>query len=287
MNFTQADIACQAEGAALATFKQLGDAQQLGMHLCVAGWIEGGRVGYPTRFPSTNCGDNHVGLVMYKDPVDQSSKYDAYCYRLKEVSCSCPEGYVGNGDFCNGVLTSVLATNGNFSIFYKSEEKKTIQTRFGATSNIGEDNMKTGRNNLAITRTEKKKLNINSLPPPPTGPDPEPDGSSPSRAVRNQSFSTAYSIVGRGGAGAYLQQSMGERRGTPWTDTTSYVNRSDEQEDVRMGSVTSAGPINREDVAAGATVRLHWHMLTVSGAAVPMPMGKNRFLNVVGDTVSS
>ncbi|MEQ2166017.1 hypothetical protein GOODEAATRI_023197, partial [Goodea atripinnis] len=83
MNFTQADIACQAEGAALATFKQLGDAQQLGMHLCVAGWIEGGRVGYPTRFPSTNCGNNHVGLVMYKDPVDQSSKYDAYCYRLK------------------------------------------------------------------------------------------------------------------------------------------------------------------------------------------------------------
>ncbi|MED6233993.1 hypothetical protein ATANTOWER_020296, partial [Ataeniobius toweri] len=119
MNFTQADIACQAESATLATFKQLGDAQQLGMHLCVAGWIEGGRVGYPTRFPSTNCGDNHVGLVMYKDPVDQSSKYDAYCYRLKEVSCSCPQGYVGNGDFCNGVLTSVLATNGNFSIFYK------------------------------------------------------------------------------------------------------------------------------------------------------------------------
>ncbi|XP_036007655.1 stabilin-1 [Fundulus heteroclitus] len=119
MNFTQADAACQAEEATLATFKQLGDAQQLGMHLCAAGWIEGARVGYPIRFPSTNCGDNHVGVVMYKDPVDQSSKYDAYCYRLRDVSCSCPEGYVGNGDFCNGVLTSVLATNANFSIFYK------------------------------------------------------------------------------------------------------------------------------------------------------------------------
>ncbi|KAM4741209.1 stabilin-1 [Anableps anableps] len=119
MNFSQADAACQAEDATLATFQQLGDAQQLGMHLCVAGWIQGGRVGYPTRFPSVRCGDNHVGLVMYKDPVDQSSKYDAYCYRLKEVSCSCPEGYVGDGSFCNGVLTSVLATNSNFSIFYK------------------------------------------------------------------------------------------------------------------------------------------------------------------------
>lgn len=36
-----------------------------------------------------------------------------------DVSCDCPAGYVGNGDFCNGVLTSVLATNSNFSVFYK------------------------------------------------------------------------------------------------------------------------------------------------------------------------
>ncbi|XP_058486832.1 stabilin-1 [Solea solea] len=119
MNYSQANAACQAEGATLVTFKQLGDAQQLGMHLCAAGWIEGGRVGYPTRFPSVKCGDNHVGLVMYKEPVDQSSKYDTYCYRLTDVSCTCPAGYVGDGDFCNGVLTDVLATYSNFSIFYK------------------------------------------------------------------------------------------------------------------------------------------------------------------------
>ncbi|XP_027134621.1 stabilin-1 isoform X2 [Larimichthys crocea] len=119
MNFSQADAACQAEGATLVNFKQLGDAQQMGMHLCVAGWMEGGKVGYPIRFPSVRCGDNHVGLVMYKEPVDQSSKYDAYCYRLKDVSCVCPAGYIGNGDFCNGVLTNVLATYSNFSIFYK------------------------------------------------------------------------------------------------------------------------------------------------------------------------
>ncbi|XP_041836140.1 stabilin-1 [Melanotaenia boesemani] len=119
MNFSQADAACQAEGATLATFKQLGDAQQLGMHLCVAGWMDGGKVGYPTRFPSVKCGDNHVGLVMYKEPVDQSSNYDAYCYRIRDVSCTCPPDYIGDGDFCNGVLTSVLATSSNFSIFYK------------------------------------------------------------------------------------------------------------------------------------------------------------------------
>ncbi|XP_034020839.1 stabilin-1 [Thalassophryne amazonica] len=119
MNFSQAEAACQADGAVLANLKQLGDAQQLGMHLCVAGWMDGGKVGYPTRFSSAKCGDNHVGVVLYKEPLDNSSMYDAYCYRLKDVSCVCPFDYVGNGDFCNGVLTNVLATYTNFSHFYK------------------------------------------------------------------------------------------------------------------------------------------------------------------------
>uniref|UniRef100_A0AAV2MLD6 Stabilin-2 n=1 Tax=Knipowitschia caucasica TaxID=637954 RepID=A0AAV2MLD6_KNICA len=119
MNFSQAKKACEDEGGALASFKQMGDAQQLGMHLCAAGWIEGAKVGYPIRFPSAKCGDNHVGVVLYRDPVDQSSRYDAYCYRLTDVSCSCPGDFVGNGDFCNGVLADVLATNSNFSIFYR------------------------------------------------------------------------------------------------------------------------------------------------------------------------
>lgn len=119
MNFTQAKAACEDEGGALASFKQLGDAQQLGMHLCAAGWFEGAKVGYPIRFPSFPCGRNHVGVVQYQDPVDQSSKYDAYCYRQRDVSCSCPSDFVGNGDFCNGVLADVLATNSNFSIFYR------------------------------------------------------------------------------------------------------------------------------------------------------------------------
>uniref|UniRef100_H2MZH4 Stabilin 1 n=1 Tax=Oryzias latipes TaxID=8090 RepID=H2MZH4_ORYLA len=120
MNFSQANTACQAEGATLATYKQLADAQQLGMHLCVAGWIKGQRVGYVTQYPSPKCGDNHVGVVLYKDPVDVSNKYDAYCYRLQDVSCACPDDYVGNGVFCHSVLTSVLSTYRNFSLFYKS-----------------------------------------------------------------------------------------------------------------------------------------------------------------------
>uniref|UniRef100_A0A3Q2YZ90 Stabilin 2 n=1 Tax=Hippocampus comes TaxID=109280 RepID=A0A3Q2YZ90_HIPCM len=123
MNFSQADAACQAEGGVLANLTQLGDAQQLGMHLCVAGWMEGGKVGYPTRYPSMRCGENHVGVVLYKDPVDQSSTYDAYCYRLSDVDCKCTDGFDGDGIFCNGVLINVLGSYSNFTVFYKVNAK--------------------------------------------------------------------------------------------------------------------------------------------------------------------
>uniref|UniRef100_A0A3B1JS75 Stabilin 1 n=1 Tax=Astyanax mexicanus TaxID=7994 RepID=A0A3B1JS75_ASTMX len=118
MNYTTAEAACRAEEATLATLSQLSDAQQLGMHLCTAGWMDGKKVGYPIRFPSVKCGDNHVGIVLYKDPVDLSSPYDAYCYRVRDVECECGPGYIGNGEFCNGNLASVIATNSNFSVFY-------------------------------------------------------------------------------------------------------------------------------------------------------------------------
>ncbi|MEQ2290780.1 hypothetical protein AMECASPLE_006471 [Ameca splendens] len=39
----------------------------------------------------------------------------------------------------------------------------------------------------------------------------------------SQSFSTASSVVGHGEAGALLQQSVGRRRGTPWTGRQSVV----------------------------------------------------------------
>ncbi|KAJ8258317.1 hypothetical protein COCON_G00173290 [Conger conger] len=120
LNYTAAEAACQGQGGALATVKQLSDAQQLGMHMCVAGWLDGKQVGYPTIFPSAKCGDNHVGIVLYKNPVDLSSTYDTYCHRVKDVSCECRPDYVGNGEYCNGNLVTVVATNSNFSVFYKA-----------------------------------------------------------------------------------------------------------------------------------------------------------------------
>ncbi|XP_051550154.1 stabilin-1 isoform X1 [Myxocyprinus asiaticus] len=125
MNYSQAQEACEAQGATLTTFSQISDAQQLGMHLCVAGWMDGKKVGYPIRFPSAKCGDNHVGIVLYKEPVNASWLYDAYCYQMREVSCECGPGYVGDGEFCNGNLASVVAATSNFSIFYTTLLKYT------------------------------------------------------------------------------------------------------------------------------------------------------------------
>lgn len=36
-----------------------------------------------------------------------------------DVVCECGPGYVGDGEFCNGDLASVVATTSNFSAFYK------------------------------------------------------------------------------------------------------------------------------------------------------------------------
>ncbi|KAA0711995.1 Stabilin-1 Fasciclin [Triplophysa tibetana] len=120
LNFSKAQEACEKEGAELATISQMSDAQQLGMHMCVAGWMAGQKVGYPIRFPSAKCGDNHVGIVLYKEPVNVSWTYDAYCYSMREVACECGPGYIGNGEFCNGDLASVVATTSNFSAFYST-----------------------------------------------------------------------------------------------------------------------------------------------------------------------
>lgn len=42
-----------------------------------------------------------------------------------------------------------------------------------------------------------------------------------------EQFLALSSHIQNGGAGAYLQQSMGEGRGTPWTDLQSVTGQSD------------------------------------------------------------
>ncbi|OWK58296.1 Stabilin-2 [Lonchura striata] len=108
MSYQQAKEACANESATIATYDQLLYAQKARYHLCSAGWLDGGRVGYPTAFSSPNCGSGHVGIVDYGRRVNLSETWDAFCYREKEVNCTCKPGYVGDGISCSGNLLQVL-----------------------------------------------------------------------------------------------------------------------------------------------------------------------------------
>ncbi|XP_039209832.1 stabilin-1 isoform X1 [Crotalus tigris] len=119
-NFTyeEAEARCAAEGATLATLQQLSAAQQMGFHLCIVGWLFNRTAGYPTVYPSQNCGTHHVGIVNYGYRNNFSEKWDAYCYRIQDVQCNCKDGFIGDGYSCTGSLLDVLAQEANFSVFY-------------------------------------------------------------------------------------------------------------------------------------------------------------------------
>ncbi|MEQ2192635.1 hypothetical protein XENOCAPTIV_014743 [Xenoophorus captivus] len=60
-------------------------------------------------------------------------------------------------------------------------------------------------------------------------------------------FYTAYPMVGHSEAGAYLQQSMGERHGTPWTGRQSIAGQHRDIQDKQPGthSFTPKGNLER------------------------------------------
>ncbi|XP_054935433.1 stabilin-1 isoform X14 [Physeter macrocephalus] len=119
LNFSQAEAACGAQGAVLASLPQLSAAQQLGLHLCLVGWLANGSAAHPVVFPAADCGDGQVGVVSLGARENLSERWDAYCYRMQDVACRCRDGFVGDGaSVCNGKLLDVLATTANFSTFY-------------------------------------------------------------------------------------------------------------------------------------------------------------------------
>ncbi|XP_070411388.1 stabilin-2 isoform X2 [Nothobranchius furzeri] len=116
LNFTAAQRACTAEGGSLATYTQLYYAQQGGMHLCSAGWLDQNRVAYPTTYVNPKCGFGHLGIVDY-GTRNLNETWDAFCYRVKEVKCECKPGYVGDGSTCAGNLLQVLRSSPALSNF--------------------------------------------------------------------------------------------------------------------------------------------------------------------------
>ncbi|XP_078127855.1 stabilin-2 [Sander vitreus] len=116
LNFSAAQQACSAEGGRLATYNQLSYAQQGGLNMCSAGWLDGARVAYPTTYSNPNCGFGHIGIVDYGVRKEGES-FDAFCFRMKEVTCECRPGFVGDGFSCTGNLLQVLQSTPRFSNF--------------------------------------------------------------------------------------------------------------------------------------------------------------------------
>ncbi|XP_071358845.1 stabilin-2 isoform X1 [Trachinotus anak] len=117
LNYTGAQQACSAEGGSLATYTQLSYAQQGGLNMCAAGWLDQARVAYPTTYSNPNCGFGHVGIVDYGIRKNLSETWDTFCYRMKEVRCECRVGYLGDGFSCTGNLLQVLRSTATFSNF--------------------------------------------------------------------------------------------------------------------------------------------------------------------------
>ncbi|NXU33982.1 TSG6 protein, partial [Drymodes brunneopygia] len=63
-----------------------------GFHVCAAGWMAKGRVGYPIVKAGANCGFGKTGIVDYGIRLNRSERWDAYCYNP-------------NGKECGGVFT--------------------------------------------------------------------------------------------------------------------------------------------------------------------------------------
>ncbi|NWU36664.1 TSG6 protein, partial [Hylia prasina] len=83
---------CEYEGGHLATYQQLEAARKIGFHVCAAGWMAKGRVGYPIVKAGANCGFGKTGIVDYGIRLNRSERWDAYCYNP-------------NGKECGGVFT--------------------------------------------------------------------------------------------------------------------------------------------------------------------------------------
>ncbi|XP_065777208.1 stabilin-2 [Muntiacus reevesi] len=119
LTFDKAREACAQEAATIATYNQLSYAQKAKYHLCSAGWLDSGRVAYPTSYASQNCGSGVVGIVDYGPRNNKSEMWDVFCYRMKDVNCTCKVGYVGDGFSCSGNLLQVLMSFPSLTNFLK------------------------------------------------------------------------------------------------------------------------------------------------------------------------
>ncbi|XP_067346973.1 stabilin-2 isoform X2 [Channa argus] len=181
LNYTAAQQACTAEGGTLATYNQLSYAQQGGLNMCSAGWLDGARVAYPTTYSNPKCGFGHVGIVDYGIRKNLSETWDTFCYRMKEVKCDCKPGYVGDGFSCTGNLLQVLRSTPSFSNFFtqilnysqvsqsgkqfvKRLSNLTVQSTLFVPDNSGlPDNQTLSQRDIEFHLSEGQALPLNQL----------------------------------------------------------------------------------------------------------------------------
>ncbi|KAL6090947.1 hypothetical protein STEG23_018174 [Scotinomys teguina] len=87
LTYAEAKTVCEFEGGRLATYKQLEAARKIGFHVCAAGWMAKGRVGYPIVKPGPNCGFGKTGIIDYGIRLNRSEQWDAYCYNPHAKEC--------------------------------------------------------------------------------------------------------------------------------------------------------------------------------------------------------
>ncbi|XP_053545868.1 tumor necrosis factor-inducible gene 6 protein [Bombina bombina] len=87
LTYREARAVCEFEGGQLATYEQLEEARKIGFHVCAAGWLHKGRVGYPIVKPTFNCGFGKKGIIDYGFRLNKSETWDAYCYNPNAKEC--------------------------------------------------------------------------------------------------------------------------------------------------------------------------------------------------------
>lgn len=80
LNYYEAQRLCEINRATLATYDQLFAAWEVGLELCLYGWLNDGTQRYPMRKVHDMCGKK-IGIVGSNTTQNKSKKSNAWCWK--------------------------------------------------------------------------------------------------------------------------------------------------------------------------------------------------------------
>uniref|UniRef100_A0A8C3P8H3 Stabilin 1 n=1 Tax=Chrysemys picta bellii TaxID=8478 RepID=A0A8C3P8H3_CHRPI len=118
--YGEAEAACMAEDAALATLQQLSAAQQVKAESQLSLLLS---LNGPESASLVMGSVIHLILAPLRRAgiLALAATWEATqgkCFLYRDVRCNCRDGFIGDGYSCSGNLLAVLAEHSNFSIFY-------------------------------------------------------------------------------------------------------------------------------------------------------------------------